>query len=356
MSVSKRYTPEHAGMDVALIGCDFSAILPPGAWIEYPGVDHEQFAPETTSVGSLTLTSNAPYTVIPSVTIDAPATPGGVTATATATLAASSAVTVDNGGSLVGIPTPVGSTLTFPNGIVIQVTGGEQIPGAFLGNLPAWTVTSAVVIAGGTFSGSPGAAPDTTVQAVAQSGSYTIELWPTITVAWQIGSLNLTNGGSGYTATPNVTISPDPASGIAATAVAALAGPVAPGGAMLIPTPRLEIYTNNMGNVLPAAADWSLETALAVPDAELTAAGLSAGPWFWVQSSDGTTASWQVFATGSPPAPALQLGTATRRDRSVFSIVSGGKPGVDYLFVWIVTDNFGNRWSRSVPMLVGPTT
>jgi hypothetical protein len=128
------------------------------------------------------------------------------------------------------------------------------------------------------------------------------------------------------------------------------------GQGILLPTPRLEIYTNNQANVTPAAEDWFLDPALAPPAAALTAAGLAAGPWYWwVDPSSPTEqgAQWQPTLPSS--SGYYSLGTAVRR-REVFSLVGGGDPSVDYLFVWIITDTLGNRWSRTIPVLAGPTS
>jgi hypothetical protein len=333
LALTRRYWPPWPPSDNAIISCDFSSILPPGVGIMFPGADAQAGTPASGSVTGLTLTANGSYTAIPAVTIDAPELVGGsVQATATANLLAGS-VSVSDGGSMVGFPSPVNSQLSFGNGIIVFVTAAHTIPGAFFGDIPAWTVDAVSIGAGGSLTGAPGTpVPASPMQAVAQSGSYTIELWPSIAISgWSIGSLTLTNGGSGYSVVPNVTIAPGPAT---ATATAALTG-ATPG--IAIPTPRLEIYTNLVPPE-PAIADWTVDAALAPP---------GAADWVWVQSSDGTTAAWQQATPGvTIPTANYALGTAVH-GRMVYSAVAGGVAGQDYMFRWIVTDTLGNRWTRT---------
>lgn len=113
------------------------------------------------------------------------------------------------------------------------------------------------------------------------------------------------------------------------------------------PTPRLEIYLNEPGNMNAAPGDFAVEPALAP---------LSGVIWRWLLDADGVTATWTAQPPGTPlPANALELGAAVR-GRQVYAIVSGGVPGVDYLFKWIVSDTLGNQWSRAAAILSGPTS
>ena len=119
-----------------------------------------------------------------------------------------------------------------------------------------------------------------------------------------------------------------------------------------LPTPRLEIYLNEPGNMIPAAEDWYVAPQLAAPT--------PGQEWQWQMDEATNLANW-VPVPPNTPLPtaigkaALSLGTAVR-GRQVYSFVAGGDPGVDYLFVWTITDSFGNRWSRSLPVLCGPTS
>jgi len=340
MPLTGRYNTFFPG-DTVLVGMDFSTVLPPGVGIQFPGQDFQVGTAPSGQVTGISLTSNGAYTAIPAVTIDPPpAGIGSAQATAVASLAANGPVTVTDGGSLVGIPSPVGSTLTFPNGIVIQVTQAANIPGAFLGNLPAWYVIAASIVSGGLLMGVPGTpVPANPMQAIAQSGSYTIELWPSINVTWQIWNLGLTNGGAGYTAVPNVTISPGPAT---ATATANL---VSGTPALTIPTPRLEIYSN-LSQPVPVPQNWYVNPILAPPG----------NNWWWSFNQAAGVADWFNYPVGFTPPNAIALGTAVR-GREVISIVSGGAPAnTDYQFRWIISDTLGNRWTRTGLLLVGQTS
>jgi len=299
--LTRRYAT-HAPADGALYGIDFRALLPPGNVI-VPGVMAVPGTPAMGSVTGISLTTEADYTVIPAVTIDPPPA-GGTPATATASLTVSN-VTIDNGGSLVGAPSPVGYVFTFPNGIQIQVTGGEEIPGAFLGDLPAWTITSAEIVNGGTISGPVGTpVPANPMSAVAQSGSYTIELWPQISVDWEIGTLTLTNGGSGYTSIPNVVIDPGPST---AAATAQLVDATPP---TTVPTPLLQFWTNTPGLVV-ASSDFTIDP---------------------------------------------NLGVQIRGGRSLLAFITGGVAGQDYQLRWVAQDSRGNLWQRTGLLLCARTS
>lgn len=117
------------------------------------------------------------------------------------------------------------------------------------------------------------------------------------------------------------------------------------------PSPRLEIYLNAPGNMLPAPQDWYVDPRL------------TAWPqgWVWAQrglDNPGIVAWQQGGALAGSNAglgvPAIALGTAVR-GRRCYSLVGGGHAGLDYLFVWTVIDTVGNHWVRSFPVLCGPT-
>lgn len=129
--------------------------------------------------------------------------------------------------------------------------------------------------------------------------------------------------------------------------------PIVPPGVALMwdasasPTPRLEIYRNDPGNVVAVPDDFLVEPGLAPP---------SGGLWRWVLNPDGFTASWVLQPAGTPrPQGALALGTAVR-GRQVYSLIQGGVPGLDYLLSFSVNDSLGNVWTRTVSMLVGATS
>jgi hypothetical protein len=90
------------------------------------------------------------------------------------------------------------------------------------------------------------------------------------------------------------------------------------------------------------------------------------GLWYWVLDENPLTGGgveWAQWPVGAPPPVStpeqpigvLNLGTKVV-GRRVYSIVSGGDPGVDYQFRWFITDTFGNRWTRTGLLLVGLTS
>ena len=54
--------------------------------------------------------------------------------------------------------------------------------------------------------------------------------------------------------------------------------------------------------------------------------------------------------------PSLALAGAVIARKRVYAICRGGVPGTDYLFAWTIVDTLGQRWTRSVPVLCGPTS
>jgi hypothetical protein len=113
-----------------------------------------------------------------------------------------------------------------------------------------------------------------------------------------------------------------------------------------LPTPRLEIWTNNPGFIVPVPEDWYVDPVL----------GAFAN-WFWVYAESTGAVAWTQAV--APPTkvgyPALALGTAIR-GRTVHSYISGGAPGQDYQLRWIITDTLGNLWRRTGLLLVAETS
>lgn len=122
-----------------------------------------------------------------------------------------------------------------------------------------------------------------------------------------------------------------------------------PGGEGIpIPTPRLEIWAN-FAIPLPSPEDWWSDP------------GWSLFPgWYWQYNETLQLAQWLPFPPGAPPPAdkgmaAMALGVQVR-GRSVMSWVSGGDPGVDYQFRWIIIDTLGQRHTRTGLLLVGETS
>lgn len=181
----------------------------------YPGIgaDFSQTPPILqnpfygASVQSLTLTANATYTTVPSVTIAAPSS--GVTATAYASLTVtSSSITHGTGGydfTTGGTEVnPFGSTITFSNGVVITITAytSSTSTGEYTYTITGYLLSSAGSITIGNTPSNPIAPVSTNVP--------DWQGWITgfgLNGTWEIGALNLVQGGEGYVTTPSVTIS-----------------------------------------------------------------------------------------------------------------------------------------------------
>jgi hypothetical protein len=136
---------------------------------------------------------------------------------------------------------------------------------------------------------------------------------------------------------------------------------------IIIPTPRLEIWTNT-AIPSPAPEDWYVDPRYAPPNAKLTFGNAPGQPWWWIyddtvplQSGVGNTSNprwWQSQfnpATPSSTYATISLGCYVV-GRKVFANVGGGDPGVDYQFRWTITDTLGSRWTRTGLLLVGPTS
>lgn len=171
---------------IAVIAADFS-ITPPLARNPFQG------GPVT----SVIITVVGAYTSVPTITIAAPAS--GTQATATAVLT-NGAITLNSGGT----GYRPNDLIDIGNGITIQVTA-----------LSGTTITTFTVLNSGLISS--GATPANPVAQVSSNGPGT---GASFNIAnWHLASINIVNGGSGYSsaAPPAVTISG--AGGGAATAV-----------------------------------------------------------------------------------------------------------------------------------------
>ena len=179
------------------------------------------------AVGGLNLTANGEYTAIPTVTIDPPTGTGGTQASGAISLTADSA-TISNPGAIIGAPSPVGMTLTFPNGQAVMVT--DAVEEGLFGNLPGWGITGVQLTAGGSFMGAPGTpVPTNPIDANAPIGGYQINLLPSVSFTWNVGAIILVQGGSGYETVPNVTITPGPATATAFLQQLSAGNPGVPG-------------------------------------------------------------------------------------------------------------------------------
>ena len=192
-------------------------------------------------VQSLTLTANGAYTSIPTVTIDPPTTAGGVQATAQALVEIDvSTMPVGSVGTFGGFANTTTTyqmvenlTPPLPNqphlGSLIYCTinvtavDGNGQPSAFtvhpvsvsFGNLPTHLVSNDFVF------GQP-------------SGTTALHA---DTVGWHLKGVNLISGGSGYTTTPAVTVSPGPG-----TVTAVLAPSGGSGGSSVPSNPAVPTY------------------------------------------------------------------------------------------------------------------
>jgi hypothetical protein len=129
---------------------------------------------------------------------------------------------------------------------------------------------------------------------------------------------------------------------------------------VILPTPRFEVWTNTVPPI-PAPEDWYVDPRLAPVTPwgifDPTPAPGNYGVWFWVLNETTNEAEWAQFDYGQTPATEganvggvgigwIALGTAVR-GRTVYSVVSGGDPGTDYQFRWVINDSLGNRWTRT---------
>jgi Ubiquitin-activating enzyme E1 FCCH domain len=171
------------------------------------------------SVVALTLTGSDNYATVPAVTVAAPGS--GVQATAYASLGVSAFIATTIVVSEAGVASPVGQSITFPNGVAGLITAATPI-----GVGHSWNVTGLSVINGGSITGAGNAAPSP-LTPTGVSGGYSY-VSGTASVTWSlgpsVGALVLIQGGFGYTSNPAVTFSAG-----AATATATI-GTISGGG------------------------------------------------------------------------------------------------------------------------------
>lgn len=185
-------------------------------------IDFSQGPPISPSTGAvvqkLTLTTNADYTVVPTVTIAAP--PSGIQADANAILGVHVATPntfnmnsfdPTQGNSPVS---PVGSRINLGLGVVVTVTAASFVSGL------QWLVTAISLTNPGVLSGPGTSAPGNEIPISINpppGTSYTVQyVTGNILLTWHITGLTVTQHGSGYLTAPSVTFSP---AGAAATAV-----------------------------------------------------------------------------------------------------------------------------------------
>jgi len=142
-----------------------------------------------TGVTALTVTTGGGlYTSIPTPTITAPTTSGGVQATASCNMLLANTPTVTNGGtgySVNDVLTISGGTFSVAGQLTVTAVSGGVI-------------TAATISAYGTYT----ALPSNPVSVTGGTGTSA-----TFTVTWGVRSLNITTAGSGYVEQPTVTIS-----------------------------------------------------------------------------------------------------------------------------------------------------
>jgi hypothetical protein len=169
------------------------------------------------SVNSVTVTGAGSYTSVPTVTFpSAPA--GGVSATGFASLGVTSTGGIHHGsgsgydiainGSLGG--DPVGSTLTFPNGVVLTITSTAFLSSA--GVVTFWNVNGVSILNPGSISS--GSAPSNPVSPTGCSAPGFLSFGTpfSIDLGWGVKAVTVQIAGSGYTSGGSLTFSPAGAS------------------------------------------------------------------------------------------------------------------------------------------------
>jgi len=69
--------------------------------------------------------------------------------------------------------------------------------------------------------------------------------------------------------------------------------------------------------------------------------------------------SLHIFTNTVPPNPAdgdFTVGTVSVSGRLLWSVLTGGKVGTDYILTWTGTDTRGNIWEKSGLLLCAPTS
>jgi len=67
----------------------------------------------------------------------------------------------------------------------------------------------------------------------------------------------------------------------------------------------------------------------------------------------------QILANFNPPEDASSdwtIGDVLVSDRAVYTVITGGQDGVDYLLRWTITDTLGNVWTRTALMQCAVTS
>ena len=164
------------------------------------------------------------YTSLPTMTISAPTTAGGVQATATYTMGLAGVPTITSGGT----GYTVGDTLTFVGG-----TGG--VATLTVSTVSAGVITGVTVGSFGTYT----ALPTNPISVIGGTGSSA-----TFTATWAINSgFTITNAGSGYIEQPTVTFSGGGGSGASAYAtVGSIPTVKTIGSALSFTTPSSEVF------------------------------------------------------------------------------------------------------------------
>lgn len=149
------------------------------------------------SISSLNLTGNDTYTTVPLITIPAP--PSGQQATGLVSLGAST-FSIASGG-LINVPagqTSVGLVLQLPYGVYMVITADS-------GGATVREVVSVNIVNPGGISSGP--VPTNPVFATGISSPGGLIAGPSFNLTWQIASLGLISGGSGYLTAPVPTFS-----------------------------------------------------------------------------------------------------------------------------------------------------
>lgn len=182
------------------LGNSITASVGPGAragtnalTVGLPGVAPERYDNQSSGVYSNTVSPGTGITVVPSLTFAAPSNPLGTTATGTVNLATVGTPTVGAGGTGYAI----GDTISLANGVVVKVlTLSTTAVATFSAQGTSGTALGSV-------SGQGTAVPTNPMAQISTSGTGT---GATVTVAWGLGSVTMTNPGSLYTASPTATV------------------------------------------------------------------------------------------------------------------------------------------------------
>ena len=179
------------------------------------------------TVTAITTTANGTsYTTLPSITISAPTTAGGVQATASIASMFTSSATVVSGGT--------GYTV----GDVVTLVGGTVSSGGVVGRYTVTAVSGGAITALTRTQGNYVVLPTNPVSVTGGTGTGA-----TFTVVYSFQSASITNAGSGYVEQPTVTFSGGGGSGAAAYAT------VGSGTVVKSLGTTLDFYTPNSSSV-----------------------------------------------------------------------------------------------------------